>query len=243
MDNLNIYQRLTNVKKALAGGIEKGGTGPQSSGNYKYVKWDDVSAKIGPLFAAHGIVPLPSITGHSIAEIGSTQKGSPIYRSIVNLTYRLVNADDKEDDITLTWVGESNDYGDKGVQQAASSGTKYLLMKLFLLAGAEDTEALETPVRAPQPKSAPAAQSTPAPYERAATPTTKSAQPTPEEDAATYMETGVDPAKIRAIGDKCQAILEDGTVCGAASNAWGKCKKPKLDNNGTRIGWYNHPMS
>ncbi len=136
----NLYQRINAVRLALGGTIAKGGQAPQVMGGFTFVAWDDVAAKVGTLMAENGIVMLPSMPACDAVQAGTTSNGKPIYRATVTLVYELVNADEPSERTTMTWVGSGDDSGDKAIQKAATSGSKYLLLKLFMLGGADDAE-------------------------------------------------------------------------------------------------------
>jgi hypothetical protein len=136
----NLYQRINAVRRALGGTISKNGQAPQVMGGFSFVTWDDVGARVGTLLAENGIVTLPSMTACEVVQAGTTTTGKPIYRATVTLVYEFVNADEPSERTTMTWVGSGDDSGDKAIQKAATSGSKYLLLKLFMLGGADDTE-------------------------------------------------------------------------------------------------------
>jgi len=136
----NLYQRINAVRRALGGTISKNGQAPQVMGGFTFVTWDDVGARVGTLLAENGIVTLPSMTACEVVQAGSTATGKPIYRATVTLVYEFVNADEPSERTTMTWVGSGDDSGDKAIQKAATSGSKYLLLKLFMLGGADDAE-------------------------------------------------------------------------------------------------------
>jgi ERF superfamily len=136
----NLYQRINAVRRALGGTISKNGQAPQVMGGFTFVTWDDVSARVGTLLAENGIVTLPSMTACEVVQAATTANGKPIYRATVTLVYEFVNADEPSERTTMTWVGSGDDSGDKAIQKAATSGSKYLLLKLFMLGGADDAE-------------------------------------------------------------------------------------------------------
>jgi ERF superfamily len=136
----NLYQRINAVRRALGGTISKNGQAPQVMGGFTFVTWDDVGARVGTLLAENGIVTLPSMTACEVVQAGTTANGKPIYRATVTLVYEFVNADEPSERTTMTWVGSGDDSGDKAIQKAATSGSKYLFLKLFMLGGADDAE-------------------------------------------------------------------------------------------------------
>lgn len=136
----NVYQRLRDVRLELSG-FAKNGTAPEGAGSYAYIRYDDVAGQVGSLMAQHGLVVVPRLGAPETEEVGTSHSGNAIFRTRVQLHLRVVNVDDPNDYTEAEWYGESNDTGDKGVQKAASSATKFCMMKLLQLAGAEDTEA------------------------------------------------------------------------------------------------------
>jgi hypothetical protein len=137
----NLYQRLAAVRVALGGEIDKGGRADPSMGGYKFIAWDDVAEKIGGFMADAGVMMIPSERRTRIEEAGTTAGGKTIWRATVWLELELVNVDNPKDNIEITWVGVGDDTSDKSVQKAITSGVKYALLKLFLLAGADDSDA------------------------------------------------------------------------------------------------------
>jgi len=137
---LSLLKKLVLVRQALGDTMEKSGTAPAVMGGFKFIEWDVVAGKIGTLFAEYGIVLLPSVTDCEVVHVGDTSTGKPIYRATVKLQVELHNADDTQDSYAITWVGTGDDNGDKAVQKAVTSATKYSLLKLFLLGGADDSD-------------------------------------------------------------------------------------------------------
>lgn len=137
----NLYQRLAAVRLALGGTIPKGGTAPQVMGGYKFIDWDNVADRIGTLLAEHGVLVIPEMPEADIVHIGNTRNGNPIYRSTVSMEFEIINIDNPSDRIVKKWKGQGDDGGDKAIQKGCTSSEKYFLLKLFLLGGADDTEA------------------------------------------------------------------------------------------------------
>jgi ERF superfamily len=149
----NLYQRINAVRRSLGGTIAKNGQAPQVMGGFTFVTWDDVGARVGTLLAEHGIVTLPSITACEVVQAGTTANGKPIYRATVTLVYEFVNADEPSERTIMTWMGSGDDSGDKAIQKAATSGSKYLFLKLFMLGGADDAERNGEDAKADHPRS------------------------------------------------------------------------------------------
>lgn len=140
----NVYQRLRDARARLTN-IAKHGEAPREMGGYSYVRWDDVADQIGGALASEGLVVVPKLGEPQVAEVGKTQAGKAVFNTKVHLLLDVVNVDAPEDRVSAEWWGEAQDSGDKGIQKAATSATKFALMKLLQLAGAEDTEADITP--------------------------------------------------------------------------------------------------
>ena len=137
----NLMQRLVALRLGLGEGkVAKGGTAPAVMGGFKFIEWDVTAPKLGALFAEHGIVPWPSMESYEVEQAGTTSSGKPVYRATVWLAYTFFNADDRQDQLTLRWVGVGDDTSDKGAQKAATSAAKYALLKAFLLGGANEAD-------------------------------------------------------------------------------------------------------
>jgi len=141
-DPRNVYQRLRDVRLALES-LPKAGVSPD--GGYSYVRWDDVAGRVGKLFAENGLQTIPELGPPEFKEVGLDAHGKLVFSTKVSLKLDVINVDNPEDRATAIWHGEAQDTGDKGIQQAGTSATKYCLMKLLQLSGDSDTEANQTP--------------------------------------------------------------------------------------------------
>lgn len=148
----NLYQRLAAVRVALGGEIEKKGTAPDAMGRFKFIAWDDVAEKIGGFMADAGVMMVPSERRTAISEAGATANGKTIWRATVWLDLLFVNVDDPTESHSISWCGVGDDTGDKSVQKAITSATKYALLKLFLLSGADDADASDVTASAGAPR-------------------------------------------------------------------------------------------
>lgn len=142
---LNLFQRLVLVKKAI-GKVGKTAKAPAEMGGFNYVPWEGVADRVGDLLADHGVIALPSMPEYGVDQtadkVGSKQKTN--YRTTVKLSYTLINADEPNERHEMIWWGVGDDTSDKGLQKAGTNGTKYLLMKAFMLGGmggADDSDA------------------------------------------------------------------------------------------------------
>lgn len=151
---LNIYQRLNEVRKAIAF-IQKDkpvSTGGQ--GSYMAVTHDAVTAAVRPHLIAHGIMVVPRLTkAATVQDSGmTTGKGIPIIRYEATFDIDFVNCDAPTDKATVTIEAHALDNGDKAPGKAASYATKYAMLKLFSIETGEDEEGrLETKAATQKP--------------------------------------------------------------------------------------------
>ena len=57
------------------------------------------------------------------------------------MEFKIIDADDPSSTIEALWLGEGTDYGDKGINKAETSGTKYFLMRLFNVTEKDEQDA------------------------------------------------------------------------------------------------------
>lgn len=98
---------------------------------FKFRGIDDIYNSLHPIFAAHGVVCLPSVEKVETTEAGKTSKGTQIYRTQATVLYTFVAADGSSSSARM--VGEGMDSGDKGTAKAMSVAHKYLLLQTFLI--------------------------------------------------------------------------------------------------------------
>lgn len=132
------------------GKVEKSGKNSQQ--NYNYIEYGVVAGRIRELFDEHGVIIIPSVEDVAVDTI-TNKYGNAGYHYRLTMSFTIINGDDPTDTLTASWVGESADYGDKGINKAETSGTKYFLMRLFNVSEKGETEAdKESPeMRASQP--------------------------------------------------------------------------------------------
>lgn len=99
-------------------------------GNVKGVGHDAVAAAVGDAFIKHGVVIIPSVVRHEITELKPDRQGWN-KGFLIDMAFRLVNADNAEDFIESSWSGVGP-LNDKGLAIAESISTKRFLMKLVL---------------------------------------------------------------------------------------------------------------
>lgn len=133
---LNIYQRINEIKKAIAY-IKKDVTVER----YKAVTHDKVTAHTRALFIEHGVAVIPDEKS-SATVITDMTTGSGIHYVRFEATFnvRFVNIDDPQDILGVTVTAHALDYGDKAPGKALSYATKYAILKALQLETGEDDE-------------------------------------------------------------------------------------------------------
>lgn len=131
--------RLAKIGKEI-GAVDKSGRNAEQK--YNYIEYGVVAGRIRELFDKYGVIILPAVQDYSVDEITS-KYGNKGYHYVLKMSFRIYNADDMTDFVETTWTGESADFGDKGINKAETSGTKYFLMRLFNISEKGEEEADE----------------------------------------------------------------------------------------------------
>lgn len=136
-EKLSLAAKLARIGKEI-GTIKK--TGKNMQQNYAYIEYGTVAGRIRELFDEHRIIIIPKVEDYSVDDI-TNSKGGKGFHYVLKMSFTIVNGDDKDDKIESTWLGEGADYGDKGINKAETSGTKYFLMRLFNVSEKGEEEA------------------------------------------------------------------------------------------------------
>lgn len=128
----NLYQKLLAITEEI-GKIEK--TGRNDFHKYNFIEAAEVTAHVKAQCVKHGVLIIPSASNHVIAE---KEKG---VKATIDLNFIIINAENPEETITATWLGEGDDTSDKATQKAGTSGVKYFYMKLFNISDKDDPDA------------------------------------------------------------------------------------------------------
>lgn len=128
--------RIATISKEL-GVIKKGGH--NSEQHYDFIEYAAVSGKIRELLDKHGVAIIPTVTDYERDDVKS-RNGATGYHYTLKMHFTIINADDQADRIEADWMGESTDWGDKGINKAETSGTKYFYMRLFNISEKGDAD-------------------------------------------------------------------------------------------------------
>jgi len=145
---LNLAAKIAKIAAEI-GPIAKDGENKEQ--NYNFIEHAAVSAAITKAQFENGIAVFPTVESFTVDEVTS-KYGALGYHYILNMKFKVVNVDDPSDCFEATWLGESTDYGDKGINKAGTSGEKYFLMKLYHISdkSSNDPDA-DTPAAAVSP--------------------------------------------------------------------------------------------
>jgi hypothetical protein len=132
----NLAGKIAAISKDL-GAIQKGGHNKEQ--HYDFIEYAAVSGKIRELLDKHGVAIIPSVTSYERDDVKS-KSGATGYHYMLQMHFTVINSDDSADKIEADWMGESTDWGDKGINKAETSGTKYFYMRLFNISEKGDAD-------------------------------------------------------------------------------------------------------
>lgn len=133
---LSLAGKLANIGEEI-GKIDKTGRNSGFGGGYNFIEYSAVAGKIRTLFAKYGVIIQPEIQSYE-KEVITNSRGNTGYHYVLTMKFSAINADDKDDRLESMWLGESADYGDKGINKAITAGTKYFIMRLFNISEKDD---------------------------------------------------------------------------------------------------------
>lgn len=128
--------KIAAISKDL-GAIKKGGHNGEQ--HYDFIEYAAVSGKIRELLDKHGVAIIPSVIDYERDDVKS-RSGATGYHYTLKMHFTVINADDPQDRIESDWLGESTDWGDKGINKAETAGTKYFYMRTFNISEKSDAD-------------------------------------------------------------------------------------------------------
>ena len=132
-----LARKIADISAAL-GAIAKDGINKEQK--YAFIAYAAVAGKLRTIQAEHGVAVFPHVEDYTKDEVRS--KGGLVgYHYVLKMKFRVVNADDMNDFMEQSWLGEATDYGDKGINKAETSATKYFYMRLYNISEKGETEA------------------------------------------------------------------------------------------------------
>ena len=124
---MSLASKLAAIGKEI-GSVDKSGVNKEQK--YNFIPYGTVAGRIRELLDKHHVIIIPSVNSVQQGEITS-KYGNKGYHYVLEMSFTIINGDDPSEKETATWLGESSDFGDKGINKAETSGTKYFLMRLF----------------------------------------------------------------------------------------------------------------
>jgi hypothetical protein len=158
-----LYRKISTIAGKV-GSVAKDGYNPQLK--YRYPTPATVIEAVKDLLCDEKLAIVPTITGVIKEPTGSTtQSGAQKVITRVEMIYLILDGDSGES-LSVPWVGEGEDWSDKGIAKAQTIALRTFLINLFQIpSGDDDPDAGQ--VKAPQPATyqqpapAPAAKSQP----------------------------------------------------------------------------------
>ena len=136
MTELNIYQRLNQVREAV-NYLQK----DASVQGYKAITHDMVTSEVRPHFIKYGIMVVPKQTSGELRDAGkTTSKGTPVTVYVATYEIWFVNIDKPEDKVVVLIGAIAEDQNDKGPGKAVSYATKTAILKLLSIETGESDE-------------------------------------------------------------------------------------------------------
>lgn len=141
---LNLFQKLAAITGEV-GIIKKDGTNTEQ--HYSFIEYAAVAGRLRDLFADYGIVIVPYMAkaSNQTRTEFSSRNGAKGTAVLIDFTFVVYNADKPEEKISVTWVGEAADYGDKATNKAATAALKYYLMRQFNISEKGEDPDAESP--------------------------------------------------------------------------------------------------
>lgn len=134
-----LYRKIA----AVAGAIDrvgKDGYNPQLK--YKYATPATIMEAVKPLLAEQNLAIVPMMHGVIKEPTGSkTQSGAEKVLTRVEMNYVIIDGETGES-LSCAWVGEGEDWSDKGIAKAQTIALRTFLIQLFQIpSGDEETDA------------------------------------------------------------------------------------------------------
>ncbi len=130
--SLNIYQRLSNVRKTC-GYIKKENEGYQ----FKYVSSSQTLGHLHNAINENGLILIPEIVSQDLQET-TNQKGNKEFFTKLSMVFTWVNIDNPDEKIVCQWTAQGLDNAEKGIGKALTYAEKYFLLKFFNIATDKD---------------------------------------------------------------------------------------------------------
>lgn len=132
---ISLYRKLAAIAGAI-GRLGRDGYNPQLK--YKYATPAAVIEAVKPLLAEHNLAIVPQVSAVvKEATGGKTQSGADKVLTRVEMTFLLLDGDSGET-LAVPWVGEGEDWSDKGIAKAQTIALRTFLIQLFQIPSGDE---------------------------------------------------------------------------------------------------------
>lgn len=142
MSELNLFQRINEVRKSIEYIKKDKSVSTGQSGSYKAVTHDQVTGMVRDHMVKHGIVSYPvlvdSLMNPPLMNVDGSQSKQMRYEATYD--FHFVNVDKPEEALVIRIQSHAMDNADKAPGKALSYAKKYAILKLFEIETGEDDE-------------------------------------------------------------------------------------------------------
>lgn len=129
MEELNIYQKLVEVRKQVSYLQKKDGN------QYAYVSSSQVLLSIKDKLDEIGLLLIPEAIDSKVTQVTKGEKQVTTYFTEINMMFTWINIDNPSETIKCKWYAQGVDVaGEKGVGKAYTYAEKYFILKSFNIA-------------------------------------------------------------------------------------------------------------
>jgi len=135
-ETLNLLQRINEIRKKVDY-IQKEKSVSTGQGSYKAVTHDQVTGILRQHLNEYAIICIPNLVASKAHDrVGDAKQ----FRYDATYSFKFVNADKPDQDISITIEAHAMDNADKAPGKALSYAKKYAVLKLFEIETGEDEE-------------------------------------------------------------------------------------------------------
>lgn len=137
-NKMNIYQRIQAVMQDIQY-LAKDDQVAFGTTKYKAISEEKVTTSVRSSMIKNGLVMYPETQEISMQEISKEKQ-----ITTVNVTYRMVNVDNPNEQIMIASSGQGSDTQDKGSGKAMTYAFKYALLRTFMIPTGEDPDKISS---------------------------------------------------------------------------------------------------
>lgn len=137
MSELNLFQRINEIRKKVDYIQKDKKVSAGTSGSYQAVTHDAVTGILREHLVSFGVVCVPNLVASKANDrVGDSKQ----FRYDATYSFDFVNCDKPEEKLTITIEAHAMDNADKAPGKALSYAKKYAVLKLFEIETGEDEE-------------------------------------------------------------------------------------------------------